>query len=285
MDGKITPERNLKIKILNSAKRLFVNPQQGLKYNMYDEDDLSLLDIEAELDSPLDHIEPLTAAEEVAKPDPEVMLALLENPEPQQRMLAARAFCDIEDARATPHLIRLLTDTCPLVRVSAAYGIGRNPSAQAVEPLIIQLNRDWNGYVRKGVIWALGNCRDRRSLPPLADALKTDISAVRLWAASALVQMAEVGYDAVIGAIPPLIEALVQDPVAAVRSNCAWSIGQLCRELPNNVIYASAIDALIQAFAEDQDLGVREDAKASLLGVGDPRGLQLIETLEQEGWF
>ena len=74
---------------------------------MYDEDDLSLLDIEAELDSPLDHMQPLTASEEVAKPDPEVMLALLENQEPQQRMLAARAFCDIEDARATPHLIRL----------------------------------------------------------------------------------------------------------------------------------------------------------------------------------
>lgn len=252
---------------------------------MYDEDDLSLLDAEAELESPLDHLGPLSAESEIPKPNPEAMLALLENPQPQQRMLAARAFCDLEDPRATPHLIRLLTDTCPLVRVSAAYGIGRNPSPDAIAPLITQLNRDWNGYVRKGVVWALGNCRDRRCLAPLADALKTDISAVRLWAASALVQMAEVGYEAVVGAIPPLIVALVQDPVAAVRSNCAWAIGQMCRELPSNVVYATAIDALIQAFAEDQDLGVREDAKAAILGVGDPRGLQLIETLEQEGWF
>ena len=62
-------------------------------------------------------------------------------------------------------------------------------------------------------------------------------------------------------------------------------LGQLGRELPSNVIYATAIDALIQAFAEDKDLGVREDTKAALLGVGDARGLQLIETLEQEGWF
>lgn len=252
---------------------------------MYDEDDLSLLDVEAELESPLDHMEPLSAQTETPKPNPEQMLALLEHPQPQQRMLAARAFCDIEDARATPHLIRLLTDTCPLVRVSAAYGIGRNPNPDAVEPLIAQLNRDWNGYVRKGVVWALGNCRDRRSLAPLADALRSDISAVRLWAASALAQMADVGYETVVGAIPALIAALVQDPVAAVRSNCAWAIGQLCRELPSNVVYATAIDALIQAFAEDEDLGVREDTKAALLGVGDPRGLQLIETLEQEGWF
>ncbi|MBP5971610.1 HEAT repeat domain-containing protein [Brasilonema sp. CT11] len=252
---------------------------------MYDEDDLSLLDVEAALESPLDHMEPVTAETETPKPNPEQMLALLEHQQPQQRMLAARAFCDIEDTRAIPHLIRLLTDTCPLVRVSAAYGIGRNPSLDAVEPLIAQLNRDWNGYVRKGVVWALGNCRDRRSLAPLVDALRTDISAVRLWAATALAQMADVGYEAVVKAMPPLISALVQDPVAPVRSNCAWTIGQLCRELPSNVVYATAIDALIQAFAEDQDLGVREDAKASLLGVGDPRGLQLIETLEQEGWF
>lgn len=252
---------------------------------MYDEDELSLLDAAIELDSPLDHLEPISADAEAEKPNPDAMLALLENPEPQQRMLAARAFCELEDKRATPLLIHLLTDACPLVRVSAAYAIGRNPSPDAVEPLIAQLNRDWNGYVRKGVVWALGNCRDRRSLTPLASALKTDISAVRLWAASALAQMPQVGYEAVTAAIPPLIEALIQDPVPAVRSNCAWAIGQLCRELPSNVVYATAIDALIQSFAEDEDLGVREDAKASLLGVGDPRGLQLIETLEQEGWF
>ena len=252
---------------------------------MYDDEDLiSLLEGE-ELESPLDRLEPLTAEVEAYKPNPDAMLALLEDPETQQRMLAARAFCELEDRRATPHLIHLLSDTCPLVRVSAAYAIGRNPDSNAVEPLIEQLNVDWNGYVRKGIVWALGNCHDRRSLVPLAEALKTDISAVRLWAASSLAQMAGVGYEGVVGAIPPLIEALVNDPVAAVRSNCAWAIGQLCRELPSNVVYATAIDALIQAFAEDKDLGVREDAKASLLGVGDPRGLQLIETLEQEGWF
>ncbi|MEM7725325.1 MAG: HEAT repeat domain-containing protein [Cyanobacteria bacterium P01_A01_bin.45] len=251
---------------------------------MYDEEELSLLEVEEDLESPLDKIEPLNAESEAFLPDPEEMLLLLEHPQSQQRMLAARAFCDIEDARATPLLIKLLTDVCPLVRVSAAYGIGRNPSPDAVEPLIEKL-ADWNGYVRKGVVWALGNCRDERCLEPLSDALKNDISAVRLWASSALAQMASVGYEVVIRAVPPLIEALVKDPVAAVRSNCAWAIGQLCKELPSNVIYATAIDALIEAFAEDKDLGVREDAKAALLGVGDTRALQMIEDLEKEGWF
>lgn len=248
---------------------------------MYDDDDLTLLDPEADLQSPLDRLEPLEE-EEVAKPDPEAMLALLNAAETPQRMLAARAFCELQDRRAIPHLIRLLTDACPLVRVSAAYALGRNPSADAVEPLINQLNRDWNGYVRKGIVWALGNCRDRRSVSPLTDALRTDISAVRLWAASSLAQMAELGYEAVVASIPPLIEALIQDPVAAVRSNCAWSLGQLCRELPSNVVYAGAIDALIQVMEDDRDMGVREDAKASLLRVGDPRGLQVIEKIAQE---
>jgi HEAT repeat protein len=250
---------------------------------MYDNDDLSVLEAEIELD-PLDNVGAIDAEEELAKPDPEVMLVLLESPNNQQRMLAARAFCELEDERAIPHLVRLLVDACPLVRVSAAYGLGRNPSATAVEPLIAQLKRDWNGYVRKGIVWALGNCRDRQSLEPLTDALRTDISAVRMWAASALAQMAQVSYEAMVAALPPLIEGLRRDPVAAVRSNCAWSIGQLCRELPSNVIYATAIDALIEAFAEDEELGVREDAKTAMLKVGDPRGLQVIEELELEGF-
>ncbi|HEY9674691.1 MAG TPA: HEAT repeat domain-containing protein [Waterburya sp.] len=250
---------------------------------MYDDDDLSVLDTEDELESPLDAIEPIDAESEAQKPNPEVMLALLTASETPQRMLAARAFCELQDERAIPHLINLLQDVCPLVRVSAAYALGRNPSSTAVEPLIDQLNRDWNGYVRKGVVWALGNCRDRRALPSLMDALKHEISAVRLWAASALAQMAQLEYEDMVAAIPPLIIALRQDPVAAVRSNCAWSLGQLCRELPSNAVYAGAIDGLIEAFAEDEDMGVQEDAKAALLRVGDPRGLQLIEEIELEG--
>lgn len=247
-----------------------------------DDDDLSVLDA-VDLEDPLDAIEPIDSESEAHKPDPEAMLALLAARETPQRMLAARAFCEIQDERAIPHLINLLKDVCPLVRVSAAYALGRNPSQTAVEPLIEQLNRDWNGYVRKGAVWALGNCRDRRALPSLTDALKNEISAVRLWAASALAQMAHLQYGDIVACIPPLITALKQDPVAAVRSNCAWSIGQLCRELPSNAIYGGAIDGLLEAFAEDEDLGVQEDAKAALLRVGDPRGLQLIEAIEIEG--
>jgi HEAT repeat protein len=211
------------------------------------------------------------------------MLTLLNSPDPQQRMLAARSFCELQDERAIPLLVQLLRERCPLIRVSAAYALGRNPSSGAVEPLIQQLSQDLNGYVRKGVVWALGNCGDRRAILPLIEALKTDIAAVRLWAASALGQAGEAGYEAIVTAVPPLIEALRRDSVAVVRSNSAWALGQLCRDLPSNVIYATAIDALIEGLVEDDDLGVREDAKAALLKVGDARAVQMIEDLEQEG--
>ena len=249
---------------------------------MHDKDDISVL--ETNLDkNPLDLLDSPDAEPEAPRPDPEEMLPLLRSSDNQQRMLATRAFCELEEPRAIPDLIRLLTDACPLIRVSAAYGLGRNPAESAVEPLIDQLQHDWNGYVRKGVVWALGNCRDRRTIQPLIHALRTDIPAVRLWAASALAQVTSVSYEAMIAAVPPLIEGLRRDFVAAVRSNCAWTVGQICRELPSNVVYATALDALIEAFAEDQDLGVREDARLAVLKVGDTRGLQVVEEIERDG--
>lgn len=273
------------LNVLNSIipPRKEQSRDHGLVYStdMHIDEELKDLALTLDTTSPLDD---LTSEAEVSVClDPDEALHLLNSPDAQQRMLAARTFCDVQDGRAIPDLIRLLTDQCPLVRVSAAYALGRNPSMDAVGSLIHQLSVDLNGYVRKGVVWALGNCRDRRGVEPLIETLKTDIAAVRLWAASALGQMGTVSYEAMVLAIPSLIEAMKVDPVPVVRSNAAWALGQLCRDLPSNVVYATAIDALIEILVEDEDMGVREDAKGSLLKVGDPRALQMIEELQQEG--
>jgi HEAT repeat protein len=219
--------------------------------------------------------------------DREHMLTLLCSIEPGERTLAARAFCNIRDERAIGPLIELLKSSCPLTRVSATYALGRNTSPDAIDPLIHCLN-DSNGYVRKGAVWALGNCGDMRALDPLVDALRYDIAAVRLWSASSLGQLATVGYDFAVAAVPPLLVGLRTDSIAAIRSNCAWALGQLCRELPSNVVYAGAIDGLLDALEEETEVGVIEDARASLLRVGDPRGLQAIEDLdkrEEDEWL
>jgi len=244
-------------------------------------DELNIVD--TELNSPLKRLDSANSTNEIPPPNPERMLALLTSAKPTERMLAARAFCEIEDPRSIPLLIELLQDICPLIRVSTTYALGRNTDASAVEPLIELLAEDLNGYVRKGIVWALGNSKDSRALQPLIKALKTDISAVRLWAASGLAQIAPLEYESIIAAIPPLIQGLRRDATAAVRSNCGWAIGQLCRELPSNVVYATAIDALIESLVEDEDLGVKDDARSAILKVGDARGLQTIEELELEG--
>ncbi len=244
-------------------------------------DELNIVD--TELNSPLDRLDSANSTNEIPPPNPERMLALLASTKPTERMLAARAFCEIEDPRSIPLLIELLKDICPLIRVSTTYALGRNTDPAAVEPLIELLAQDLNGYVRKGIVWALGNSKDPRAVPPLIEALKTDISAVRLWAASGLAQVAPLEYESIISAIPPLIQGLRRDKTPAVRSNCGWAIGQLCRELPSNVVYATAIDALIESLVEDEDLGVKDDARSAILKVGDPRGLQTIEELELEG--
>lgn len=239
------------------------------------DEDIALLDIEASFTSPLDRPE-----EELPRPDPDEMLALLSSEVVLERMQAARAFCEIEDKRAIPLLIDLLQDECTLVRVSAAYALGRNPCTSAVQPLITKLNGEWNGYVRKGIVWALGTCRDPRALIPLISALQYDIAAVRLWAASALGQLGD------LCAIEPLTTALQSDRVAVVRSNCAWSLGKLLRlrvasNQHQDEIYHDALDALIGAL-EDDDLSVQDDAKATLRKLGDPRGLRVLEQIEIE---
>ncbi|WP_338441768.1 HEAT repeat domain-containing protein [Synechococcus elongatus IITB4] len=244
-------------------------------------DDLYLIeDVESALVDPLDQ---LLQTEDTTPPDPEVMLVQLQDANALNRLAAVRAFAALTEPRAIPHLIKALDDTCPNIRTAAAYALGRNVSHQAVDVLIECLRHDQNDNVRKAVAWALGNYSDRRSIQPLIEALRRDIAPVRLWAASSLGNTAVVDYETVIGAVPSLIEALRRDPEADVRSNCAWSLGQLCRPLPANIVYATVIDALIEALVEDEDMSVREDAKASLLQVGDARALQMIETLQQDG--
>jgi HEAT repeat protein len=239
-------------------------------------DELTILDIDAFPLSPLD----LPPEEEMPLPDPDEMLALLNSEIILERMQAARAFCELEDQRAIPRLVELLQDECPLVRVSASYALGRNKSEYAIAPLIDQLKQDWNGYVRKGIVWALGTCHATLGLQPLISALKYDITAVRLWAASALGQLGDVD------AIASLTDALTQDPMSAVRGNCAWSLGKLIMQMRRefNVqdeIYHDAIDALINAL-DDDDLSVQTDARNSLRKLGDPRGLKVLDRIEMD---
>jgi len=201
-------------------------------------------------------------------PDPELMLQQLYSSDPSERIQAARAFCEIEDQRAVDRLLEFLVDDCPLLRVSAAYALGRNKSQKAVPILIEQLQRDWNDYVRKGIVWALGTTGDRQALGVLLHTLQFDTMAVRLWTASALGHLGDPQ------AIALLSDRLLHDPVGAVRSNCAWALGKLLPlESPHSDHYRLGIQALILA-KNDADLGVQADVRdtLNLLAIGEEDG-------------
>lgn len=214
-------------------------------------------------------------------PDVEEVLRLLNSDKVMERTQAARAFCELQDPRAIPRLLELLADDCPLVRVGVCYALGRNFCDAAIAPLIQLLEQDWNGYVRKGIVWTLGNCRDRRALAPLISSLRYDISAVRLWAASALGQLGACE------AIAPLIEALQQDSVAAVRSNCAWSLGKILPQNPLDhhlPLYRQAVQSLTHAL-NDEDLGVQTDVRDTIRRWGDHHMVHILDQIElQQGY-
>mgnify|MGYP001799189823 FL=1 len=120
-------------------------------------DALKVLETEVGLDAPIDPLDDIPLEDDKPRYNPDQMLPLLLSENLQQRMLAARAFYKIQEPRAIPHLIDLLDDASPLVRVNAAYALGRNPSEISVDALIDQLTNDSHGYVRKAVVRALGN--------------------------------------------------------------------------------------------------------------------------------
>ena len=199
-----------------------------------------------------------------------------------QCMQGLRIFCEHRDPRALPLLLPLLTESCPILRMSAVYALGRNPSPQAVEPLLGLLVSDDNGYVRKAVAWSLGNYPDAPILNPLIRSLQVDISAVRLWAASSLAEAGCTGPAKADPAAAQLLLSMRIDSEPAVRSNSAWALGLLYGELvePRQQL---VVESLLHAMLNDFELGVRDEARLALEQLEQPEVLERLQTLVEEG--
>ncbi|MEM1427044.1 MAG: HEAT repeat domain-containing protein, partial [Cyanobacteria bacterium P01_H01_bin.130] len=104
-------------------------------------DDTALLNFDEAFESPLDQLSDADSP----LPNADEMLALLDSSDSEERIVAARAFCELEEERAIAPLIQLLDDPCALVRVSAAYALGRNISEAAIAALVDRYDREWNG--------------------------------------------------------------------------------------------------------------------------------------------
>ncbi|MEY3463382.1 MAG: hypothetical protein RLZZ468_1160 [Cyanobacteriota bacterium] len=200
----------------------------------------------------------------------------------ERRMQGLRIFCEHRDPRAVPLLLPLLAASCPILRMSAVYALGRNPSPQAVEPLLALLASDDNGYVRKAVAWSLGNYTDAPVLNPLIRALQVDIAAVRLWAASSLADAGSTGPAKADPAAAQLLLSLRIDSEPAVRSNSAWGLGRLYPDLvePRQ---QEVVETLVHTLLHDAESGVREEARLALEQLEHPEVLERLQTLVDEG--
>jgi len=199
-----------------------------------------------------------------------------------QRMQGLRIFCEHRDPRALPLLLPLLKAPCPIVRMSAVYALGRNPSPLAVQDLLGLLASDDNGYVRKAVAWSLGSYPDAPVLNPLTRSLQVDIAAVRLWAASSLAEAGSTGPAKADPAAAQLLLSLRIDSEPAVRSNSAWALGRLYPDLvePRQQVL---VESLLQAMLNDTESSVRDEARLALEQLEQPEVLERLQTLVDEG--
>ena len=200
----------------------------------------------------------------------------------EERLQGLRVFCEHRDQRALPLLLPLLNEPCPVERMSAVYALGRNPCPSAVDLLIHILQKDSNAYVRKATAWSLGNYSEAPVLGPLIKALKTDVAAVRLWAASSLAEAG--GADPVKAdlASNELLISLRVDSEAGVRSNCIWSLARLYGHLEQG-----RKDELLEVFLvvllQDPEASVRDEARVALEQLDDPKVSSRVQTMIEEG--
>jgi HEAT repeat protein len=234
------------------------------------------------LGDPLDELDNVDPAPSAVAAECDRGLELLQLGGHEARMQGLRIFCEHRDPRAVPLLLPLLACSCPILRMSAVYALGRNPSPMAVEPLLALLSGDANGYVRKAVAWSLGNYPDAPILNPLIRALQVDIAAVRLWAASSLADAGGTGPAKADPAAAQLLLSLRIDSEQAVRSNSAWGLGRLYPDLvePRQ---QSVVEALLQTMLHDAESSVRDEARLALEQLEQPEVLERLQTLVDEG--
>ncbi len=202
----------------------------------------------------------------------------------EERLQGLRIFCEHRDPRALSLLIPLLSEPCPVERMSAVYALGRNPSPLAVRSLLELLDKDENAYVRKAAAWSLGNYSDPLVIAPLIKTLHNDVAAVRLWAASSLAEVSSISIDKTEIVVSELLLSLRIDQEPLVRSNCIWSLGRLYENLIVP-LKSELTDGLFLVLSNDVEPSVRYEARIALEQIGDLKVAARLKKLSEEGSF
>jgi HEAT repeat protein len=154
---------------------------------------------------------------------------------------------EMEAEKDVEGLIKALDEREKLyVQLGAVHALRRIKDKRAVEPLIKTL-KAYDGDVRYGVAWALGDIGDARAVKSLVEALEKDESImVRARAARALGKIGK-------PAVEPLIKALKEKNI--VRDCIAEALGEIGD--------AKAVEPLTQAL-KDENTSVQFSATEAL---------------------
>ncbi|WP_427157471.1 HEAT repeat domain-containing protein [Aliinostoc sp. HNIBRCY26] len=195
------------------------------------------------------------------------LLKLLKNSEPNVRSSAAFALGKIGAEVAIPDLLQLFKDSDDRVRSSAANVLDQIGSEVAI-PDLLQLFKDSDDRVRSSAANALGKIGAEVAIPDLLQLLKDSESNVRSSAADAL---GKIGAEV---AIPDLLQ-LLKDSESNVRSSAADALGKIGAEV--------AIPNLLQLL-KDSEYNVRSSSAFALGQIGSgaviPDLLQLLKDSE-----
>ncbi|MEA2251180.1 MAG: hypothetical protein QOG70_1422 [Solirubrobacteraceae bacterium] len=152
-------------------------------------------------------------------------------------------------------LVRELNAADDGVRDRAARALGDLRDPRAIPALAEAVSRD--GTAVRGAVWALTQFDDERLVAPLVAALSHSDATARALAAG---KLAELGDPE---AVPALVRALRADDDAHVREEAARALGRLGE--------AAALEPLLAALRDDPGDHVREEAATALGALGDQR--------------
>ncbi len=200
----------------------------------------------------------------------------------EERLQGLRVFCEHRDPRALPLLVPILSEPCPVERMSAVYALGRNPSPRAVNILLQLLQNDGNAYVRKAAAWSLGNYSNAPVMGPLLKSLQNDVAAVRLWAASSLAEVGANSSDHANNIAPQLLISLRVDQEPIVRSNCIWALGRLYQNLSED-LKNELVELFISILLNELEPSVRYECKISLEQIESKSVQNRLQTLMEQG--
>ena len=177
---------------------------------------------------------------------------------PWRRALAIRTLGWIGAEETVPTLIERLSDRNRYVRESAVRALGRIGDPLAL-PSLAELFRS-PGRVGPGVVYDALVAFGPEAEPVFAGALGSEIASVRIASCFGVAALSEPE------SARRLLEPLLGDGAAPVRSAAAESLGQVAGErLPDTLAHAT----------RDEQATVRSAATGALGSYDDPRGVEL----------